>query len=115
MSVPLYIDHPVKSAIIRGLRMRGVDTLTCAEDGTEQAADSEILERAKILGRAMFTQDDDFWALSSEWSRDQRDFAGVIYAHQQRITIGQAIDDLELIAKAIDPAEIQNRILFLPF
>jgi predicted nuclease of predicted toxin-antitoxin system len=115
MSVLLYIDHHVKAAIVDGLRLRGVDVITCAEDGTERADDSEILERAKTLGRAVFTQDDDFLSLASEWIRKKKDFSGVLNAHQLRITIGQAIDDLELIAKVLDSLEIQNRILFLPF
>jgi hypothetical protein len=38
-------------------------------------------------------------------SRQERGepFAGVIYAHQLRITTGQTVRDLELIAKIYDP------------
>lgn len=67
------------------------------------------------LGRAVFTQDDDFLALADEWLENGRDLAGVIYAHQLGITIGQAIRDLELIAKVLEPDEMRNRIVFLPF
>jgi len=45
MSVPLYMDHHVKAAVTDGLRKRGVDVLTCAEDGTDQSDDDEILQR----------------------------------------------------------------------
>jgi hypothetical protein len=31
---------------------------------------------------------------------ERKDFAGIIYAHQLRITIGQMVEDLELIARA---------------
>ncbi len=37
-----------------------------------------------------------------------------IYAHQLNITIGQCITDLELIAKAADPAECAGVTLYLP-
>jgi hypothetical protein len=54
MTVPLYMDHHVKAAITDGLRRRGVDVLTCAEDGTAQADDDPILTRATALGRTLF-------------------------------------------------------------
>jgi hypothetical protein len=41
--------------------------------------------------------------LADEWLTNGRDFAGVIYAPQLGITIGQAIRDLELIAKVMEP------------
>jgi hypothetical protein len=97
MSVPLYMDHHVKSAVTDGLRKRGVDVLTTQ------------------LGRATFSQDDDFLVLADEWLANGRDFAGVIYAPQLGITIGQAIRDLELIAKVLEPADMKNRIEFLPY
>jgi hypothetical protein len=39
----------------------------------------------------------------------------LVYAHQLSISIGQAIRDLELIAKALDPADMLNRIELLPY
>jgi hypothetical protein len=39
----------------------------------------------------------------------------VIFAEQLGITIGQAIRDLELIAKVLEPGEMKNRIEFLPY
>lgn len=115
MSVPLYMDHHVNAAITEGLRNRSVDVINCAEDGTDQSEDGHILERATQLNRAVFTQDDDFLALADEWLRKGRDFAGVIYAQQLGITIGQAIRDLELIAKVLEPSELRSRIEFLPY
>ena len=44
-----------------------------------------------------------------------KDFSGLVYAHQQQITIGQAVKDLELIAKALEPQDMRNRIEFIPF
>ncbi len=115
MSLPLYFDHHVKVAIVKGLRRRGVDILTCVEDGTDRSTDAEILQRATELGRPVFTQDDDFLAVADEWMAVGRDFAGVIYAHQLGITIGKAIRDLELIAKVFDLIDMRNRIEFIPY
>lgn len=41
-------------------------------------------------------------------------FSGVIYAHQLRITIGQAIRDLQLIVEVYEPEDIASRVEFLP-
>jgi hypothetical protein len=41
-------------------------------------------------------------------------FGGVIYAHQERITIGQCISDLELIAGACELADLANQVEYLP-
>jgi hypothetical protein len=115
MTIALYMDHHVKAAITDGLRGRGVEVVTCLDDGMEQADDGLILQRATELGRAVFTQDDDFLVLADEWLDSHRNFAGVIYAHQLAITVGQAIRDLELLAMVLEPEEMQNRIEFLPY
>jgi predicted nuclease of predicted toxin-antitoxin system len=108
------MDHHVHSAVTAGLRARGVDVLTAHEDGHAQEDDSVILQRATSLRRVVFTQDDDFLTLAHEWLGAGREFAGVTYAHQLNITIGQAINDLEVIAKVLEPEELLNRIQFLP-
>src|SRR5437588_6099630 len=45
-----------------------------------------------------------------EHQRSGENFSGIIYARQQRITIGQFVEDLELLAKATEPAEWTQRI-----
>lgn len=115
MSIALYMDHHVKAAVTEGLRRRGVDVITCADDGAGQTRDEAILQRATDLGRVVFTQDDDFLAIAREWLKNRRNFAGIIYAHQTQITTGEAIRDLELAAKVFEPAEMLNRIEFLPY
>ena len=39
---------------------------------------------------------------------------GVVYAHQLRVTIGQCVNDLELIANCCDPDDFANTTEFLP-
>lgn len=115
MSVALYMDHHAPGAITHGLRQRGVDVLTALEDGTDQLDDEQLLERSTQLDRALFSQDRDFLAITNHWLQSGREFAGLVYAHQLGISIGQAVQDLELIAKALDPVDMRNRIEFIPY
>lgn len=114
MSVALYMDVHVRRAVTNGLRLRGVDVLTAQEDGTARWPDDRLLDRAGELGRILFSQDDDLLTEAELRQRESRQFAGVIYAHQLAITIGQCEKDLELIAKAAEHEYLTNRVEFLP-
>jgi len=46
--------------------------------------------------------------------RQHRDFAGMVYGHQLRVTIGGAVHDLALIATLISLVDMRNRVEFLP-
>ena len=113
--VPLYMDHHVPSAITAGLRQRGVDVLTADEDGSATLDDDPLLDRATSLGRVLFSQDQDLLAIAHGRLQTGAAFAGVVYAHQLGISIGQAVRDLELIAKILDPNDMQNRVEYLPY
>ena len=65
------------------------------------------------MGRVLFTQDDDLLMEAAKRQRSGKAFAGVIYAHQQNLTVRQSIEDLELLAKACEPEELANRLVFL--
>lgn len=114
MSVRLYMDVHVRRPVTTGLRRRGVEVLTAQEDGTATLDDDELLDRALELGRALFTQDDDLLEEAAARQRSGRSFAGVVYAHQQNITVRQTIEDLELVAKACEPEELANKVIYLP-
>jgi predicted nuclease of predicted toxin-antitoxin system len=114
MAISLYMDHHVPKAITTGLRLRGVDVITCYEDGTDQLEDPFLLQRAHDLKRALFTQDDDLLEEAAKWQREGRLFSGVIYGHQLRVTIGGCIRDLELISKSGDGVDSENQVVYLP-
>jgi len=103
----LYLDVHVPAAIAAELRRRGLDVLTAQEDG-------DLLIRASSLGRLLFTQDIRFKALAEDWQREARPFAGLVFGHQLHGSIGQYIRDLELIAKATDPADWHGQVEQLP-
>lgn len=114
MSLRLYMDVHVRRPVTTGLRRRGVDVLTAQEDGTDRWNDTDLLDRARTRGRVLFSQDDDLLQEATRRQRAGKPFAGVIYAHQQNITVRQSIEDLELLAKACEPEEMANRVVFLP-
>jgi hypothetical protein len=114
MPLKLYMDHHVPRAITLGLRLRQVDVLTAYEDQTHEVADSDLLDRATSLGRVLFTQDDDLLAEATQRQRVGIAFGGVIYAHQEAVSIGQCVQDLEVIAAAGSDADVVNRVIYLP-
>ncbi|MGM0577395.1 MAG: DUF5615 family PIN-like protein [Myxococcota bacterium] len=114
MAVGLYLDHHVPRAICLGLRVREVDVVTAYEDGADEMGDPELLDRARELGRVLFTRDDDLLVEATERQRRGVAFAGVVYAHQLRVSIGRCVQDLEIIAQAGEPAELVNEVIFLP-
>ena len=114
MSIGLYMDVHVRREITEGLRAREVDVLTAQEDGTRELDDPYLLDRATAIGRILFSQDDDLLREGARRQQTGERFAGIIYVHQLNITIGQCIEDLELIAKTTEPEEWVNRVIYLP-
>lgn len=62
----------------------------------------------------LFSQDDDLLKEAVKRQREGGRFAGLVYAHQLNVTVRRCIEDLELLAKACDPGEMTNRIVYLP-
>ena len=84
------MDVHVQRMITVGLRLRDVDVLTAQEDGAATLADPLLLDRATELDRVLFSQDDDLLREAVWRQRNHRRFAGLIYGHPMRITIGHA-------------------------
>jgi hypothetical protein len=114
LSIKLYMDVHVKAAITEGLRKRGVEVLTAQEDGSRRLLDADLLNRATELGRVLFTQDKDLLREGTARQRSGGTFSGVIYAHQQEVSIGQCVHDLEVIALAGEPEDLADRVEYLP-
>lgn len=108
------MDVHVPAAITRGLLLRCVDVLTAQLDGTTRLSDPDLLDRATELGRVLFSQDVDLLAEANRRQRNGTFFAGVVYAHQTGITIGRAIQDLQVLAEIGNPEDFANRVEYLP-
>jgi hypothetical protein len=76
--------------------------------------DPALLDRAGLLGRVLFSQDVDLLAEAARRQRAGIPFAGVIYAPQLALSIGNLIEDLQLIANAATPADCANLVQYLP-
>jgi hypothetical protein len=109
-----YADENVDGKILRGLRTRGVEVLTALEDQHNETDDRLVFSRATELGRVLLSQDEDMLRIAEHWQRSSIDFAGLIYAHKLRATVGQYIDDLDLIYQCETAEEYINRIERLP-
>ena len=114
MPATFYMDAHIPRAITLGLRMRKVDVVTAQENGADTLPDAELLDQAAHLNRVLLTFDDDLLVEAVKRQREHRSFSGVIYAHPLRISIGQCIQDLELIAKAGEPEDCENNVVYLP-
>lgn len=116
VSVAFYADHNVDGAVVAGLRRRGVDVLAAQEDGHHRAGDPAVLDRAGGLGRVLVTCDQDFLAVGPARQQSGQWFVGVLFAEQidMHHRPGTYINDLELIARAADPADYENQVVRLP-
>ncbi|HEX8098527.1 MAG TPA: DUF5615 family PIN-like protein [Pyrinomonadaceae bacterium] len=114
MSIGLYMDVHVRRALTAGLRLRGVDVVTAQEDGAAELDDPPLLDRAAELGRVLFTQDDDLLKEAARRQETGEPFAGLIYGHQLNVSVGQCVEDLELIAQATGIEEWANLVTYLP-
>lgn len=108
------MDVHVPYGVTSGLISRGIDVLTAQWDGTARWLDPALLDRATGLGRVLVTQDDDLLAEANRRQTHGIPFAGIIYAHQNSVSVGKFIGDLELIASICQPGELENRVEFLP-
>ena len=114
MTIAFYMDENVHRGITDGLRIKGVDVLTVQEDKRIGFSDISILNRANELERVLLSQDDDFWVEAKRRQLEQIDFIGIIYAHKLKISVGNCIRDLEIIAKVASWEELANHVEYLP-
>jgi hypothetical protein len=108
------MDVHVPRSVTMALRLRTVDVLTAQEDGAAQFDDDRLLSRSTVLGRVLVSQDADLLAEGVSRMRNGNAFSGIVYAHQLRVTIGQMVEDLSLIAVATSLQDWSSKIEYLP-
>ena len=114
MPLAFYRDVHVPAAVTLGLRRRGLDILTSQDDETRTLDDDALLTRATELGRALLSQDSDLLHIAQERQSAGVPFSGVIFAHQQGVSIGRLVEDLQLLATCCAADELANKVTYLP-
>jgi len=106
--VKIYADEQVARAVVTGLRQRGVDVLTTREAGLLGASDQRHLAVARLQGRVIITQDEDFLRLHAAGLKH----AGIVYA-AQGATVGDIIRGLMLIHDILEADEMAGHVEFI--
>ncbi len=109
-------DEDLNNRILRGLlrRQPDLDVVRVQDTTLSGAADSVVLEWAQQNGRVLLTHD--VSTMTNYAFARMRSGDGVtgIIEIPQSLPIGQAVEDLLLIALTSTPDELENRIVYLP-
>lgn len=109
-------DEDLNNRIIRGLIRRHpqLDIIRVQDTVISGAADPDVLEWAHQNGRVLLTHDiSTMTKFTAARFRAGQTTAGVIEIPQS-MSVGQAIEELLLIATVCQPEEFENRVEYLP-
>lgn len=112
----LLTDEDVPGGIARGLRKRnpGLDIVRVQEVGLMQSPDPDVLDWATREGRLIITRDvSTMTAHAFERIALGLSMLGVSVL-PERMPVGHAIKELEIIVLASNPDEWRSRVIFLP-
>lgn len=109
----IYCDESVNQKIVGGLKRRGVNVISAKDLKHLGLTDEEQLGISCALKACLFTVDDDFLKISREWSEQGKEHCGIIYSHPLKLSIGECISLLEVVASIFDLDEIKNRVEYL--
>ena len=110
-----YFDEDTRSrALVRGLRVRGVDVLTVDEADLAGEPDEAQLAFASQEARVLYTFNaGDFHKLHGEFMTLGRDHAGIVVVVQQRYSVGEQIRRLARLSLSRSADEMRNMLVFL--
>jgi hypothetical protein len=107
-----YADEHVKSAIVEGLRQRGMDVVTAQERNQCRTDDEALLKTATAEARLLLTNDTDFLRIHAEWNSAQWEHAGIVFWPQE-LPVGAAISQIVQYALATNPNDAANVVKYL--
>ena len=102
-----YSDEHIAKAVAKGLKARGIDCVTCVEEGMRTATDLQHLEYATKENRVIITYDNDFLKLHAEGHKH----AGIAFS-QNPVSIGEMINFLLLMHDVLELKDMENAIEF---
>ena len=113
MSLGLYADECVDARIVAGLRRRGVDVTTAADQALLGAGNEQHLIRASDLGRTIVTADQDFLRMAHERIVASVAVPGLVFI-QPGTRVGEVVRAIALLAQVLDPADMVSWIEWVP-
>lgn len=113
MSVSIYTDESVPIAVAAGLTRRGVTAISAREARNLGISDDEQLAYAVRNRLLLFTHDTDFLQLAHEYTSLSQEHWGVIYAHQNNLSIGECIRRLKELSDLFAQEDFRNYVGFL--
>ncbi|MEA1963671.1 MAG: DUF5615 family PIN-like protein [Candidatus Aerophobetes bacterium] len=108
--IRVYIDESVDVRVAEGLKRRGIDAWSSKDAGKLGLTDEEQLKYAFEEKAIIFTHDDDFLGIAA---KSNREHYGLIYVHQQKMSIGEYIRQIKNLVETKLVEEMRNRIVFL--
>ena len=111
----LYLDEDVMShPLVNGLRARGIDVTSVVAEGRTGLADESQLEFAAMQGRVLCTSNiGDFYQLHTEYVRQGKNHAGIIFIPQHRYSVGEQIRRLLKLIATKSAETMQTQVEFL--
>ncbi|MBI3914439.1 MAG: DUF5615 family PIN-like protein [Chloroflexi bacterium] len=101
--------------IAEALRQRGYDALGAAEAGMLERPDSEQLEYAASVGRAILTYNShDYALLAGKWFEEGRVHSGIILSQQfSKREFGELLRQTLRLLNVLTRDEMRNQVFYL--
>ncbi len=115
MTIRLYLDEDTMNrALLRALRIRGVDAESVLEVDRTGYSDLEQLEYAAAQGRVLYSYNvGDFHRLHWQFMEAQRSHSGIILVPQQRYSVREQLRRILSLVSSIPAESMRNRLEFL--
>jgi predicted nuclease of predicted toxin-antitoxin system len=104
-----YFDESVELAVSEQLAAGGLDVVSAHSLNLLGDADRNHLERATEMGRTLCTYDADFLRLANTGAKH----AGIIYAHQQKASIGGWVREIRALHARRKAEDLTDQVVFL--
>jgi hypothetical protein len=113
--IRLYIDEDAMSdSLIQALRSRGVDVISALDAGMVKRSDEEHLHHATMQGRALYSFNvKDYLVLHARSLGEGKSHAGIILAHQKRLSVGEQMRRILALSAATSAEEMKDQVEFL--
>ena len=98
----------VNVAVAEGLKRRGISAFSAKDIGNLGVSDEKQLETAILNKAVVFTHDADFLRIAAK-----KPHFGIIYVPQRKLSIGECVKKLKVIAETAHQEEICNKVIFL--